>query len=219
MRDPEAPWWTIVGVVGTVRTRGLRRQPEAEIFVPYAQRPARGMSLVIHAERDAGALVPVVRDAVWALDPEMPLAQLATLEDVFATSIAPQRFTSQLLGAFAWLALILGSVGIYGVMAFMVSRRTREIGIRMAIGASPTDVLGAIMRQGAMMTGAGLVLGLIGAIAASRALASLLFNTSPLDPVVLVGVTLLLGGTALVACYLPARRATRVDPVGALRHE
>jgi len=219
VRDPDSPWWTIVGVVGTVRTRGLNVQPEAEIFVPFAQRPARFMSLVIHADGDAAALAPAVRDAVGAIDPEMPLANLDTLEDVFAASIAPQRFTSQLLGAFALLALILGGVGIYGVMAFMVSQRTREIGIRMAIGASAGSVRRSVLRRGALITATGVALGLVGAVAASRALASLLFNTSPLDPLILTGVTLLLAGTAMTACYLPALRATRVDPVKALRYE
>ena len=172
VRDPEAPWWTIVGVVGSVRSRALDQVPEPEIYVPLAQRPSRGVSLVIRAEGEPASLVPALRETVWSLDPDMPLSQVATLEEVFHTSIAPQRFISWLLGAFAALAVLLGAVGIYGVMGFMVSRRTREIGIRMALGARPTDVLRAVMGHGLGLTIGGLVLGLIGALAASRALST-----------------------------------------------
>ena len=149
----------------------------------------------------------------------MPVSQLATLEDTFAASLAPQRFLAWLLGTFAALALLLGSVGIYSVMAYMVSRRTREIGIRMALGASPADVMRATMRRGLALTAAGLALGLAGALAASRALTSLLFEISPTDPVTLGVVATLLAGAALFACYWPARRATRVDPMVTLRYE
>jgi ABC-type antimicrobial peptide transport system permease subunit len=149
----------------------------------------------------------------------MAISQLATLEQLFATSIAPQRFLSWLLGTFAALAVLLGAVGIYGVMTFMVGRRAREIGIRMALGASPTDVLRAVMRRGLWLTLGGLGLGLAAAAAASRALSSLLYEVSPTDPVTLGGVAALMAGTALFACYWPARRATRLDPMVTLRTE
>jgi putative ABC transport system permease protein len=219
VRDPESPWWTIVGVVGSVRSRALDRVPEPEIYVPAAQRPARGWSIVLRADGDATALGPALREAVWAIDPDMAISQLATLEQLFATSIAPQRFLSWLLGTFAALAVLLGAVGIYGVMTFMVSRRAREIGIRMALGASPTDVLRAVMRRGLWLTLGGLGLGLAAAAAASRALSSLLYEVSPTDPVTLGGVAALMAGTALFACYWPARRATRLDPMVTLRTE
>lgn len=219
VRDPEAPWWTIVGVVGSVRSRALDQIPEPEIYVPLAQRPSRGISLVIRANGEPTGLAPAFRETVWALDPDMALSGLATLEDVFSSSIAPQRFISWLLGAFAGLAVLLGAVGIYGVMGFMVSRRTREIGIRMALGARPADVLRSVMGRGLWLTIGGLALGLVGALAASRTLSGLLFDVSPTDPLTLAGVAVLLGATALFACYWPARRATRVDPMVTLRSE
>ncbi len=219
VRDPDSPWWTIVGVVGSVRSRALNRVPEPEIYMPASQRPPRALSLIVRTDSDPAALVPAFREAVWSVDANMPVSQLASLQDVFGASLATQRFLAWLLGAFAALALLLGSVGIYGVMAYMVSRRTREIGIRMALGARPGDVLRAIMNRGVALTAAGLALGLAGALAASRALASLLFEVSPTDPVTLAGVVFLLAAAALFACYWPARRATRVDPMVTLRYE
>ncbi|MEJ2312404.1 MAG: ABC transporter permease [Gemmatimonadales bacterium] len=219
VRNPESPWWTIVGVVGSVRSRALDRIPEPEIYLPVAQRPPRGLSFVVRAEGDPAALVPAFREAIWSVDADMPVSQLATLEDTFAASLAPQRFLAWLLGAFAALALLLGSVGIYGVMAYMVSRRTREIGIRMALGARPADVMRDTMTRGLALTAGGLALGAAGALAASRALTSLLFEISPTDPMTLGVVATLLAGTALFACYWPARRATRVDPMVTLRYE
>ncbi len=220
VRDPDSPWWTIVGVVETVRTRGVAATPRPEMFIPYAQRPGRALNIVLHTEGgDPSAYANTLREAVWDLDPDMPVSQVATLDEVFATSIASERFVSLLLALFAGLALVLGVIGIYGVMAFMVSRQTREIGIRMALGARPGDVLGRVMGQGAILTGLGIVLGLGGAIAAGRALSSLLFGVAPTDPLTLGGVTLLLGLSALFACFWPARRATRVDPMITLRTE
>jgi putative ABC transport system permease protein len=219
VRDPEATWWTVVGVVGTVRTRGLAQAPRPEIFVPAAQRGARGMSLVVRTDSEPTPLAADLRETVWSIDPDLPVSQLATLEDVFAASIGPQRFLSWLLGAFAALALTLGAVGIYGVMAFMVGRRTREIGIRMALGARPGDALRTVMARGLLLTSSGVVLGLVAAVAASRALSTLLFEVTPSDPLTLLGVSAILAGTSLFACYWPARRATRVDPIETLRYE
>ncbi|MGD8869095.1 MAG: ABC transporter permease [Gemmatimonadales bacterium] len=219
VRDPESPWWTIVGVVGSVSSRALNRAPEPEIYVPAAQQPARGWSIVVRADGDAAALAPPLRDAVWSLDPDMAISQLATLETVFAASIASERLITWLLAAFAALAVLLGAIGTYGVMAFRVSRRTRELGIRIALGARRGDVLGEVMRRGAWLTLGGLALGLAAALAAGQALSNLLFEVSPIDPLTLAGVATLLAATALFACYWPARRATRVDPLIALRSE
>ena len=219
VRDPESPWWTIVGVVETVRSRAVARAPEAEIFIPIAQRPARALSLVIRTDGDPTAIASDLREAVWALDPNMAVSRIATLAEVFSASIAPERFISMLLATFAALALVLGSVGIYGVMAFTVSQRTREIGIRMALGARPRDVLRSVMTRGLALTGVGVVAGLTLAVISGRALSSLLFLVSPTDPATLASVTALLALAALFACYWPARKATRVDPIITLRAE
>jgi len=218
VQDPDSPWWTIVGVVETVRTRGLAGTPRPEIFIPYAQRPGRLLNIVLHTDGgDSAAYATALREAVWAVDPEMPVSQVSTLEEVFASSIASERFVSVLLALFAGLALVLGAVGIYGVMAFMVAQRTREIGIRMALGARPRDVLGSVMLRGAALTGLGIVFGLAGALAAGRAISSLLFGVDPADAATLGGVAALLGLSALFATFWPARRATRVDPMITLR--
>ena len=220
VRDPDSPWWTIVGVVETVLTRGLAGTPRPEIFLPYAQRPGRTLNIVLHTDGgDPAAHATTLREAVWAIDPDLPVSQVATLDEVFASSIASERFVSVLLTLFATLALVLGAVGIYGVMAFMVAQRTREIGIRMALGARPRDVLRNVMFRGAALTALGIVLGLAGALVAGRALSSLLFGVGPTDPITLGGVALLLGLSALFATFWPARRATRVDPIITLRAE
>jgi predicted permease len=219
VRNPDAPWWTIVGVVETVRTRAIDRVPEPQVFVPYQQRAARGMSIVVRTDGDPAVLAADLRETIWSIDPNLALSQVATLETVFEASMAPQRFVSLLLGGFAALALVLGAVGIYGVMAFMVSQRRREIGIRMALGARPVDVLQGVMSRGLMLTGVGVGLGLLAAIGAGRALSTLLFEVSPADPLTLVSVAVLLGLSALFACFWPARRATRVDPMVTLRAE
>jgi putative ABC transport system permease protein len=177
------------------------------------------MSIVVRTDGDPAALAADLRETIWSIDPNLALSQVATLETVFEASMAPQRFVSLLLGGFAALALVLGAVGIYGVMAFMVSQRRREIGIRMALGARPLDVLQAVMSRGLLLTGLGVGFGLLAAIAAGRALSTLLFEVSPADPLTLVSVAVLLGLSALFACFWPARRATRVDPMITLRAE
>jgi len=219
VRNPDSPWWTIVGVVETVRTRAVARTPEPEIFIPFRQRPTRGMSIVVHTDGDPSAFATDLRETIWGINPNMPISQVATLDEVFAASIAPDRFTTLLLASFAGLALVLGAVGIYGVMAFTVSQRMKEIGIRMALGARPVDVLRSVLSRGLLLTGLGAALGLVAAVAAGRALSSLLFGVSPTDPVTLIAVVVLLGGSALFASFWPARRATRVDPLITLRAE
>ncbi len=219
VRDPESPWWTIVGVVGSVRSRALDRLPEPEIYVPLAQRPARAVNLVVRSAGDPTALIAALRTTVASLDPDMPFAQLATLDDVTRASLAPQRFLGTLLGVFAVLALTLATVGVYGVMSFAVGQRVREIGVRVALGAGPGDVLGTVMRRGLALTAGGLALGFVGALAASRALAALLYGVPPTDPATFAGVIAVLAATAAFACYWPARRAARLDPVESLRVE
>ncbi len=219
VRDPDSPWWTIVGVVGSVRDNTLDKAPDPEVYLPFAQRPGRVMSLVVRSDGPPEALLQAVLGAVGEVDPDQAVTQLATLDDLIATTLSPTRFLTGLLAAFAALALLLAGVGIYGVMAFAVGRRTHEIGVRMALGARPGSVLGLVLRQGAALTGAGLALGLFAAWGLSRGLAGLLYGIGADDPWTLGAVCLLLAGVALVATWLPARRAAGVDPVEALKSE
>ena len=176
------------------------------------------MNLVIgSAGPDASELAPAVRAAVKAVDPKQIIWRTQTVEDLLRTSVAPRKFNMMLLGIFAGVALVLAAVGLYGVMSYSVSWRTQEIGIRMALGANRTDVLGMVVRQGMTMTLIGLALGLVGVLALSRVMVGLLYGVSPTDPLTFTGVSIVLLIVALVACLVPARRATRVDPIVALR--
>lgn len=219
VRDTASPWWTIVGVAGSVRSRALDRDPDPEIYVPLAQRAGRGVSLVLRTDGDPTAVLAALRDVVGALDPSLPLSQAATVRELSRASLAPQRFFGSLLGAFAALALVLAGVGLHGVIAFTVRQRVREIGIRLALGARPADVLRAVLGRGMRLTALGLGVGLVAALAATRAVRGLLYDVSPTDPTTFVAVALVFTGTALVACYWPARVAARLDPVEALRHD
>jgi putative ABC transport system permease protein len=210
----------IVGVVGDVKHDGLDAEPEAEYYLPYQQSTLPFMTLVVRGMNDKPtALAANARAAVAQLDKDLPLTDVKPMSDWLAASVAPRRFNMLLLGGFALLALCLATVGIYGVMAYAVAQRTHEIGIRIALGAQARDVLRLVVGQGMLLTLIGLGVGLAGAFALTRVLATLLFNVKPTDPLVFAGVTLLLALVALVACYIPARRATRVDPMIALRQE
>jgi putative ABC transport system permease protein len=209
----------IVGIVGDVRQYGLDEKVPAETYEPAAQRPFSGMSVVIRAATDITRLGPAVRQTVLAVDKDQPVGSIRTLEDVVTDSFARQRFLLMLLGAFGVLALLLAAVGTYGVMSYTVTQRTQEVGIRMALGAQPKDVLRLVVGKGIRLGIAGVVLGLLGALAATRVLASSLFGVTATDPATFAAVALLLAGVALLASYLPARRATRVDPLVALRYE
>lgn len=214
-------WYTIVGVVGNVRERGLDAEPGEVMYAPMAQRKWRWMSsihLVARAREDPRPLIPSLREAIWSLDPELP-ATPRTFDELVSRSMAERRFQMVLLGLFAVLALVLSSCGVFGVMAALVTARRREIGVRMALGARRGQVLGWILRHGVGLTVLGLGLGVLGAVASSRWLESLLFGVSPTEPVVLAGVTVLLAAVALSAAWLPARRAARIDPAEVLRSE
>ncbi|HSD46427.1 MAG TPA: ABC transporter permease [Pyrinomonadaceae bacterium] len=210
----------IVGVVADVRRNGLDVEAEPEMYVSHVQSPERRLNLMIRSDaQDASHLVQAARAQVKAFDPNQIIWRTQTLEDLLSTSVAPRRFNMLLLGVFAGVALVLAAVGLYGVMSYSVSWRTHEIGIRMALGAERADVLRLVVRQGMTMTLIGLALGLVGAFLLSRVIAGLLYGVSAKDPLTFAGVSIVLLVVALLACLLPARRATRVNPIVALRTE
>jgi len=210
----------IVGVVEDVHRKGLDLAVQPEMYVPHLQNPERRMNVVIRTEaQDASQITPAARAAVKAFDANQIIWRAHTLEQLLGTSVAPRRFNMLLLGIFAGVALLLAAVGLYGVMSYSVSWRTQEIGIRMALGANRVDVLRLVVRQGMTMTLMGLALGLAGAFAMSRVLIGMLYGVSPTDPLTFTGVSIVLLAVALLACLIPARRATRVDPIVALRSE
>ncbi|HJT79967.1 MAG TPA: ABC transporter permease [Chthoniobacterales bacterium] len=209
----------IVGVVGDTKPDTLEGANSAQIYVPHAQDSDWGfMAMVVRTGSDPAALAPAVRREVQSLDKDQPVYNVRTMDEVVLNSIRTRRLSTLLFTAFAGAALLLAAMGIYGVMAYSVSQRVREIGIRMALGAQAGDVLRMIVRQGMTLTVAGVAVGLIGALGLSRVLASLLFGTNAIDPITFVGIPLLLGLVALIACYLPARRAAHVDPNKVLAH-
>jgi putative ABC transport system permease protein len=210
----------IVGVVDDIRRKGLDAPVQPEMYVSFIQRPERRLNLVIRTEaRDASQLTQAARAEVKAFDPNQIIWRAQTLEQLLGTSVAPRKFNMLLLGIFAGVALLLAAVGLYGVMSYSVSWRTQEIGIRMALGANRADVLRLVVRQGMTMTLIGLAVGLAGAFALSRVLRGMLYGVSPTDPLTFIGVSLVLLIVALLACLIPARRATHVDPIIALRTE
>jgi putative ABC transport system permease protein len=209
----------IVGVVGDVKHQGLRAGTVPEFYVPQAQMPLTSLTLVVRTAGDPHALVAAVRSAVQAMDANAPVFGVMTAEEYMSRSVASTRFNVTLLATFAAVALVLTAVGLYGVISFSVSRSTREIGIRVALGAQGRDALRHVMRRGMVLTLAGVGLGLVAAYGLTRVMTSLLFGVGATDPATFAGVTLLLVAVAALACYLPARRATKVDPMVALRYE
>jgi putative ABC transport system permease protein len=219
-RSPSATWITIVGIVGDVKHRGLNVEAQPELYGAHGQAAYRTMNLVARTtSSDPSSVASAIRREVAELDKGLPLYNTRTMERVVAESIAQQRLASLMLGILAALALTLASVGIFGVLAYIVTQRTHEIGIRMALGAQRTDILRLIIGQGMTLTLIGIALGLAGAFALTRVMTNLLYGVGVTDPLVFAGVPLLLAGIALLACYLPARRALRVDPLIALRYE
>ncbi len=210
----------VVGVVRDVKQGEWASAPQPEMYMPHSQAASpRSMTLVIRASPAASEIGPVVRREVWAIDADLPVSQVAGMEDVVSESVGQQRFNTLLIGLFAATALILAAVGVYGVMSHAVAQRTHEIGVRLAFGARGRDVLGMIIRQGLALTLVGLAVGLAAAPALMRVMNSLLYEVSATDPLVFGGVAAALTLSALLACYVPARRATKGDPVIALRHE
>lgn len=217
----EGPWDTVVGVVSDVKQTSLAViQPDAVYITTRQWRFAeKAMSLVVRTKGETAAIAPAIRNAVWSVDRNQPIIRVATMDDLLAASTAERRFALILFEAFGVVALVLAVTGIYGVLSGSVTERTREIGVRLALGASRGNILGLVVRQGMTLTGLGLAIGLAGAILASQAIVSLLFGVSPLDPVTYLGVIALLTGMSLIACCVPAWRAARVDPSITLRAE
>lgn len=208
---------TVIGVVGDYRDVRLDAEPAPVMFLPHSQLPMPGMTLLLRSARNVEALAGPIRDRIWSLDPNLPVPTVRPLEHSLAEATAGPRLRAILLGSFALAALLLAAIGIYGVMAFTVSQRTREIGVRMALGADPGNVWALVLGHGAALAAAGIAIGLAGALGLSRYLESLLFQIDPADPATFIAVPVILCGVALLAAWGPARRAVRVDPMVAIR--
>ena len=210
---------TIVGVVADVKHTGVDSVANPTTYWPLAQFPSSSMTLVVRTAGEPTALGKSLETRVHAIDPELAVADIRPLDDYLGDSLARRRFSVALLAGFAGLALVLTAVGLYGVMAYSVVLRTRELGIRLALGATRTAVLRAVLRRGVVLVAVGLLVGLVAAVTLTRVLSGLLYEVSATDPAVFASIVALLAAVALGASYLPARRATRVDPVIALRSE
>jgi predicted permease len=217
---PSVPWSTIVGIVGHVKSADLAGDTvKGKYYLPTFQNSLPVSTLVVRAQTDPAGLTSAIRAAVQAVDPTQAVAQVRTMSDMVSESLAPRRFVVTLLGVFAGMALLMAVLGLYGVISYAVTDRTQEIGIRMALGAQPTEILGMVIGQGMLLAGVGAAIGLAASVTISRLLRNQLFRVGPFDPLTFAATALILLGAALAACYFPARRATRVDPIHALRHE
>ncbi len=217
--DTKGPWRTVVGVAGDVLHRGLDAPHSLQVYIPNTQWTDSDVLMVVRTANDATSIVAAVRQAIAAVDPQAPVSNVATMNEVVSASVAQQRFSVLLFVLFAVIALVLASVGIYGVISYAVAERTHEIGIRMALGAARSDVLRLVVGEGMKSALLGVAAGIAGALALTRLLANLLYGVKPNDPATFVAVSALLTVVALLACYIPARRAMRVDPMVALRYE
>lgn len=209
----------IVGVVGDIHHESLTGGPKPELYVSFEQRPDRSFNIVTSSQSDPKALYATARSLVFEADPDLAVANLGTMEEIVSRSVTSERLRTLLLAVFAAIALILTCVGLYGVVGYSVAQRTQEIGVRMALGARPGNISAMILSEGSRLVALGAAIGIVGALALARYLRSLLFEVGPYDPLTFAGITILLAGVTLAACYLPARRATRVDPLVALRYE
>jgi len=210
--------WLVVGVVADEKVNRLDDSSPG-VYVSYKQSPTLDASLVVRGAMDPSRLVKSIESAVWQINKNQALPEIKTLEEIKSESVGPNRLRTVLLGVFATVALLLAAIGIYGVLSYSVAQRTHEMGVRAALGATYWDQLRLVLRGGMLLTAIGLGLGIAGALAATRLLGSLLFNVMPYDALTLAAVMAVLASVALAACYIPARRATRVDPMVALRYE
>ncbi len=209
----------IVGVVGGVRDTGFDQQPRPTIYFPSLQTSDQTMSLVVRTSLPSSSILPAIKNAIWSVDKDQPVFEVRSMDEIISGTVSAQRLAFILLGVFAFLALALAAIGIYGVTSYAVSERTHEIGVRMALGAQPGDVLRLVIAHGSRLAAIGVIGGVVAALALTRLLSSLLFGVSATDPLIFAGVAVLLLIVALAACYIPARRAMRVDPMVALRYE
>jgi putative ABC transport system permease protein len=209
----------IIGIVGDVRHEGLDSSPRPELFLPHLQEPYGSMTFVVSSSGDPAHLLPAVKAAIWSVNKDQAFASVATVDQLVSRSLVERRFYFVLLASFALIALVLAGVGVYGVIAFSVGQHTQEFGIRMALGARASDIVRLIARRELTPALAGIVAGITAAVLITRMLRVFLFEITPTDPMTFTLVTLLLAGVTLVACYVPARRAAKVDPLIALRYE
>lgn len=214
---PNNPWMRIVGIVGDVRYDGLTQEPTPAYYMPFAQEPWSGQYVVIRTGLAPASIVPAVRSAVWSIDANLPLKRIRTMEELMSRAAADSRFRTVVLSGFGGLGLLLALVGVYGVTSYAVSQRTHEMGVRAALGAQRRDLVGLVLKDAGGLVAAGVGLGLIGAFVFTRLAGSLLFGIAPRDPLTFAAAAILLGGTAAVAGWLPARRVSRVSPLVALR--
>jgi predicted permease len=218
--DPKEPVVEVVGVVGRVKMQGLTGDDNhVQAYFSFSQIPVTAMTIIIKSEGDPNQLIAAARNQVKALDPDQPIYNIQTMDEIRGQVVAPERLNLMLLSIFAGIAFVLAIVGIYGVMSYAVTQRTQEIGIRMALGAQPRDVSRSVIQQGMTLALTGLAFGLVGALGLTRLMTTMLFDVKPTDPLTFVSIAALLTGVALIACYVPGRRATRVDPLVALRYE
>jgi putative ABC transport system permease protein len=217
--EPRQGWLTIVGIVSDVRDWEWGEQKVGQIYLPYTQNASRIMHLVVRSDGDPTQLASAVRSVVSRVDPNQPVTEVRSMDEYLAASVSRRRLSMLLLILFAGVATVLAAVGIYGVMAYAVTQRSHEIGIRMALGAEPADVLRMVVNDGMKLAGIGLVIGIAASYAAVHYLASQLVGVKTKDPITVISVSVGLALIAISACYFPARRATRVDPLEALRHE
>ncbi len=220
--DPDAPatqWLEVVGVVGHAMHEGLDADARVQLYYPYRQGGLGSMTFAVRTSGRPHLLARRIRQTVYSVDDDQPIAQVRTMDELIADSVGGRKLSTVLLGVFAGLALLLGSLGIYGVMSNLVTQRTQEMGVRMALGAMPRDLLGLVLRDGLVLIGIGVVAGILGSLALTRLIQNQLFGVRATDPVNFVVVVLILAAAALLAVCIPAYRATRLDPVLALRTE
>jgi putative ABC transport system permease protein len=223
MDDPtqkQVRWWRIVGVVHSVRhDTSMTEGSKGQVYVPHTLIPIRDMKFAVRTSGDPNSVVNAVRAQISQLDPEQPIQHVSTMDKLLDESLAQPRFNTVLLGIFGGLALLLAAIGIYGVLSYSVSQRTHEIGVRMALGAQQTDVVAMVMKHAMRLAAIGIAIGISAAMLATRALSAMLFRVSRTDPTTYFVIVAILGAVALLASYAPARRATKVDPMIALRSE